>query len=168
MGGSEAMEKVYGKPRGRAMRAAAQGLLVLAIALPLAALPVASARADDMMLKHDTDYTANRYAWLFVGMTLVAYGVAANDYDESQTAITQAKKEYKNYQGATTSSAALFYRDQTVHFSRRAQAYESTANAALLLGSVFALTAIAIFRSDGPDTGPFLLSDRGVGFTYRF
>jgi hypothetical protein len=167
--GNEAMKKVYGKPGARAMRAALHGLLVLAIALPLAALPGAAARADDdMFLKRDNDYSANRYAWLFVGMTLVAYGVAANDYDASQADITLAKKAYKNYRAAVTPAAALMYRDQTTTFSHRAQAYESTANAALIVGSLFALTAIAIFRSEGPDMSPILLSERSVGFTYRF
>jgi hypothetical protein len=169
VGGKEVMEKVYGKPRGRAMRTAAQGLLALAVALPLVGMPGAAARAEEMMLKQEeADYSGNRFAWVFLGASLVSFGIAVNDYEESQADITRAKKAYKNYRAASTQAAALNYRDQTIHYSNRAQSYESTTNAALLLGTLFAVTAFAIFRSEGPDMSPMLLSDRGVGFTFRF
>lgn len=144
--------------------------LILALCVQLLALPVWSgtARAADLMLMEESRSDSNRYAWAWLGLSLVSFGVAANDYDESQTNIKKAKTAYANYLSAKTQADALAWRDQTTTLSHRAQAYESTANAAIGIGVLFVIAAIATFRSSGPDTTPMLLSDRGVELRIRF
>jgi hypothetical protein len=161
------MAKVYGKTSIRAMWTTARGLLALVIACGIVFGPsvAAPAHAEGLMLMEEPQPPSTGYAWLFVGLTLISYGVAANDYQESQYNITKAKDAYKKYVAATTATQALNYRQLTITYSNRAQSYESTTNAALIIGTLFALTAIATFRSDGSDSGPLLLSDRGI--TYR-
>ncbi len=143
--------------------------LILAICAQLAILPAlaGTARADELMLMDEQRPDTSGYGWLFAGLTLVAFGVAANGYQETQDNIHKAKNAYSSYLIATNAGDALYYRDLTNTYSHRAQAYESTANAALALGLIFAVTTVAIFRSDR-DTTPILLSDRGVQWTYRF
>jgi len=164
------MTKLYGKTSSRATKAVARGLLIVAIALPMVMAPCLSksARAADMMLLEEQKPFSHGYGWLFIGLTLVSYGVAANDYEESQYNLKKAKDAYRNYQHATTADQALAFRNQTITFGHRAEAYESTTNAALIVGSVLALTAIAIFRSEGVDNSPILLSDRGIAFHMNF
>lgn len=144
--------------------------LILAICVQLAILPAlgGTARADELMLMDEKRPDTAGYGWLFVGLTLVAFGVAANDYQETQDNIHKAKNAYSNYRAASNATDALYYRDLTTTYSHRAQAYESTTNAALAIGLVLALTSVAIFRSDGKPDTPILLSDRGVQWTYRF
>jgi len=171
------MEKVYGNGERRAMRHAGtrrrslplRGLL-LAFCVQFALLPVwaGTARASEMMLMEEQRRDTPGYGWLFVGLTLVAYGVAVNDYQESQDNIRKAKSAYSSYVASRNAGDAVMYRDLTNTYSHRAQAYESTANAALFMGTVLALTAIAIFRSDGKPDAPILLSARGIEWQYRF
>lgn len=144
--------------------------LILALCVQLLALPVWSgtARAADLMLMEESHPDSNRYAWMWLGLSLVSFAVAANDYDESQTNIKKAKDAYANYRASSSQTDALAWRDQTTTLSHRAQAYESTANAAIGLGVLFVIGAIATFRSSGPDTTPMLLSDRGVALRIRF
>jgi hypothetical protein len=153
------------------LKAAARGL-ALAICLQVAGLPMLSrsARADDMMLMEETRREDSpSYGWLFLGLSLVAFGVAVNDYQETEYNVKKAKDAYSNYVAATTPNDALMYRELTTTYSHRAQAYESTTNAALLIGFALAATTIAIFRSDGkPDDQPLLLSDRTIQWTYHF
>lgn len=150
------------------MRGMARCLLICAVALSLAAMPGAKARAEDLILAEEPHPPGHLSAWIFTGLGLVSFGVAYSDYEQDEYNITKAKKSYKNYQAATTPDAALTYRDQTTTYIDRAKNYESGGNVGLLIGIAFALTAIATFRSHGDSSTPILLSDRGVGWTYRF
>jgi hypothetical protein len=145
-------------------------VLIVALCAQLVALPVWSgaARAAEMMLMEESHPDSNRYAWLWLGLGLISFGVAANDYDESQSNIKKAKSAYTNYQASKSQADALAWRDQTTTFSHRAQSYESTANAAIGIGVLFIVAAIATFRSTGPDDTPMLLSERGVELRIRF
>ncbi len=145
--------------------------LIAALCVQLLALPAWSgaARAADMMLMEESHPEANRYAWMWIGLSLISFGVAANDYDESQTNIKQAKAAYAKYRVSASQPDALVWREQTTTLSHRAQSYESTANAAIGLGVLFAIAAIATFRSTGTDDAtPMLLSERGIELRIRF
>lgn len=150
------------------MRGTARCMLVCAVALSLAAMPGAKASAEDLILAEEPHSLGPLSALIFTGLSLISFGVAYNGYQDDEYNIAKAKKAYKNYQAATTAAAALAYRDQTDTYIHRAQNYESSGNVAVLVGTAFALTAIAIFRSHGDSATPILLSDRGVGWTYRF
>jgi hypothetical protein len=174
------MEKVYGNPRDRAMQRrilhrsfkyrAAIGLLAALIGVTALGLPMRQARADDLMLDDKPFTISHGWGWAFLGLSLVSYAIAANDYTETENNVTKAKKAYKAYQADTVAQNALNDRALTTTYSDRAQAYESTTNAALLLGTIFAATAIAVFRftPDADSDSPILLSQNSVILRLRF
>lgn len=149
-------------------RLAARAFVLALCALVAAAALPGRPRAEEMMLAEEQRIGSAGYGWLFVGLTLIAAGVAANDYQETEYNVKKAKDAYSNYQAAKDASTALYYRDLTTTYSHRAKSYESTTNAAIVLSLAFAATAVAIFSSSGKEESPLLLSDRGVQWTYRF
>jgi hypothetical protein len=170
--GTGAMKKVYGKTQGRAMRWAGRTLLAVMIAVPVVASPMI-ARADstdDMYLMGEQHpIVTNGWAWLSLGLSIVSFGVAYNDYNETEYNVKKAKQAYSNYLSASDPNVVEFYRNQTTTYSDRAQAYESTTNASLFLGTVLAITAIAIWHSDKTtEDVPLLLSDRGITYRIHF
>lgn len=138
-------------------------LLVLALALAAAA-PV---RAADLMLNEPprTDY--RWYGVLFLGLSALSFSIAQHDYDKSDTAKKKADDTFDLYKAATTSTDADRYHSKTNRYHRQAVAFESTANAAVLVGVVLGLTGIYSFTDNSRDT-PILLSLNRVTVRVRF
>jgi hypothetical protein len=107
------------------------------------------------------------YGVLFLGLSLGSFAAAANDYKESNDALDKADASYKQYQGATTSSDADRYHRQTARYRRQAVGFESTGNAAAMLGLIFGVTGVACFFTNDRDT-PILLSYNRVTVRMQF
>ena len=147
------------------MRALGAGLLV-AVLLGLWCIP---ARADGLLLLEENPQTDYRpYGWLFLGLSLASLAVAANDYQETQYNLNQAKKSYNQYLTANTTQSATDLHNQTESSLSKARDYESTTNAALGLALIFAATAYASWAWHGTSNTPLLLSQNSVTWQVRF
>jgi hypothetical protein len=150
---------------------AVAALLVVTVMLQAVWLPASAVAADldTRLMLADEPRTGASYGLgaMFTGLTLVSLAVVANDYNESQKYIKKAKADYANYSAASTAQAALDYRAATTRDSNRAQAYESTANGALVFSTLFFLAAVASFRSGG-ERSSLLLSAHTVGWEFHF
>ena len=144
--------------------------VVLALAAQLVALPgwPGTARAAELMLMDERRTDGSGYAWLFLGLSAISFAVASNDYQETQDNMKKAKAAYDNYRAAKTASDATYYRDQTTGYSNKAQAYESTTNGALVIGTLFFIGAVAVFRAKPYDSTPILLSQNGIELQFKF
>jgi hypothetical protein len=116
------------------------------------------------------DEPRTSYKWygvLALGLSIGSFNVARNGYQESADALDKADAAYKRYKAAATADDATKYHNLTVHYRREAVAFESTANAAVFLGVIFAATGVWSFFADGDKT-PLLISYDRVGLQYRF
>ena len=120
-----------------------------------------------MLAEEQKPLTQNGWGWMFLGLSVIAAGVAYNDYQETEYNVHKAKQAYANYVAAGPATVT-YYRDLTMTYDHRALSYESSANAAALLGAVFFASAIAVWRSSDKADTPILLSDRGIQWTYKF
>jgi hypothetical protein len=137
-------------------------LLALAIALAVAT----PARAELML----TDEPRKDFRWygvLFLGLSAVSFNVAAHDFRESEKARNKADDSFALYQASTTATDADHYHRQTSHYHRQAVGFESTANAAVVIGIIFGLTGVYSFTNNDRDT-PILLSLNRVTLRLRF
>lgn len=116
------------------------------------------------------DEPRTNYKWwgvLALGLSVGSFNVANNGYDESEKALDKAKAAYKLYKAAATADDATKYHKLTDHYRREAVAFESTANAAVFIGTVLLASGVYSFFS-GNDNSPLLLSYDRVGLRYKF
>lgn len=137
--------------------------ILLFITLLSAALP---ARADLMLMEQPRkDYTW--YGVLMLGLSIASLDVAQNGYTESDKALTKAQDSYKLYKAATTSDDANKYHKLTEHYRRRSVTFESTANAAVVVGVILGAAGVYSFFADG-NKSPILVSYNSVTLRYHF
>ncbi len=139
------------------------GILVTLLVLSAAA----PARAGDLLLLEEPRKDFTWYGVLFLGLSAASFAVASNGYKESTRSMDDADAAYSKYKLAATPNDADRFHRQTAHFHRAAVGYESTANAAVLLGVVFGLTGIYSFFDRSHDT-PILMSLNRVTVRLRF
>jgi hypothetical protein len=138
--------------------------ILVCLMLIAAAVP---ARGADMLLMEEPRKDFTWYGVLFLGLSVASFAVASNDYKESSDAMKKADSAYSLYKAATTSSDADLYHRKTRKLHRAAAGYESTANAAVLLGVIFGLTGVYSFRNYDHDA-PILMSFNRVTVRLRF
>ena len=132
---------------------------VLALARP--------ARAEDLMLMEEPRTHFGWYGVLFLGLSIASFEVTANGWKESETALKKANDNYKLYKAATTADDADRFHKLTNHYRKQAVGFETTGNAALLVGIIFGATGVYSLFADNPNS-PIIVSSNSVGLRYRF
>jgi hypothetical protein len=138
--------------------------LLLCIAVLSVARPV---RADDLMLLEEPRKHFGWYGVLFLGLSIASFDVTANGYKESDAALKKANDNYKLYKAATTETDATRFHRLTEHYRKQAVGFETTGNAALILGVIFGATGVYSLFADDPNS-PILVSAHSIGLRYRF
>jgi hypothetical protein len=137
--------------------------VLLCILLLSAAAP---ARAELMLMEEPrTDF--RWYGVLLLGLSIGAFNVAQNGYKESDEALNKADDAYTLYKHAATRDDAERYHKRTARYRRQAVGFESTANAAVVIGLILGASGVYSFFADGSNK-PILVSFDRVEFRYRF
>jgi len=140
--------------------------LSAAMALLLMVGPAGSAMAESMLRERQDTFGAGA-GWTFLLLSAGAFAVASNGISERDKWLAEADDSYDAYEAATDAAVVKELRQDTQRYLDRAKAYESTANAALVLGVLFALTSYASFTNE-PRESPILVSTNSIAYRYRF
>lgn len=140
--------------------------LSAAMAVLLMLGPAGSAVAESM-LREQQDTFGTGAGWAFLLLSAGAFAVAANGVSERDKWLDEAEDSHDAYKAATDPATVKDLRQETQRNLDRAEAYESTANAALVLGVLLALTSYAAFTNE-PRESPILVSANSIAYRYRF
>lgn len=140
--------------------------LSAAMAVLLMLGPAGTAMAEPMLRERQDSFGAGA-GWTFLLLSAGAFAVAANGISERDKWLGEAEDSHDAYEAAADAATVKELRQDTQRYLDRARAYESTANAALVLGVLFALTSYASF-TNAPRESPILVGYNSIAYRYRF
>lgn len=141
-------------------------VLSAAMAVLLMLGPAGSAMAESMLRERQDTFGAGA-GWTFLLLSAGAFAVAANGISERDKWLAEAEDSHDAYEDATDAATTKELRKDTQRSLDLARGYESTANAALVLGVLFALTSFASFTNE-PRESPILVSYNSIAYRFRF